>query len=214
MLKRLIKGYSKKNEEEQLFQEFLEQKPVFSQFVEYLKLGTHLPALHIVKQNNIRKLQKEYGLTTFVETGTFMGDMVEAQRTCFNKIYSVELSKDLYHQAVERFAEFPHIKIIQGDSGVILKDLLKEINEPALFWLDGHYSAGITAKGDKNTPIEEELSAILNQKHDHIILIDDARLFIGEGDYPTIDEISSFVLGQDARRMVCVADDIIRVLVK
>lgn len=210
MLRRLIR----KNEEKKLFQEFLEQKPVFSQFVEYLKYETHLPALHIVKQNNIRKFQQDYGLATFVETGTFMGDMVEAQRTYFRKIYSIELGKDLYNQAAERFAKYPHIKIIQGDSGVILKDLVKEINEPALFWLDGHYSAGITAKGDKNTPILEELGTILNHKDDHVILIDDARLFTGEGDYPTIDEISSFVLGQDPGRMVTVADDIIRILIK
>lgn len=214
MLRRLIKRFTKKKEEKILFKEYLKQKPAFSQFVEYLKHETHLPTLHIVKQNNIRKLQKDHGLTTFVETGTFMGDMVEAQRTYFKKLYSIELGKDLYNQAVARFNKYPHIKIIHGDSGVILNDLLREIHEPALFWLDGHYSAGITAKGDKNTPIMEELRTILSQKYDHVILIDDARLFIGEGDYPTIDEISSFVLGQDPRRMISVADDIIRILIR
>lgn len=214
MLRRLIKGYKRKREEKRLFQEFLKQKPVFSQFTEYLKHETHLPALHIVKQNNIRKFQRDYGLTTFVETGTFLGDMVEAQKRDFRKIYSIELGEDLYNQAVERFNKYPHIKLLHGDSGVVLKDLLREINEPALFWLDGHYSAGITAKSGKNTPIMEELGAILSQKYDHIILIDDARLFIGEGDYPTIDELSSFVTGLDSRRKISVADDIIRVLIR
>ena len=54
--------------------------------------------------------------------------------------------------------------IVQGDSGKVLSEILLEINEPAIFWLDGHYTAGITARGVKECPIFEELDCIFNTK--------------------------------------------------
>jgi hypothetical protein len=88
---------------------------------------------------------------------------------------------------------------------------MQGINEPAIFWLDGHYSAGITAKGDKECPIFEELNAILNKNEfNHILLIDDARCFIGEGDYPTIEELTNYVKTKDKSYQVVVEHDIIR----
>ena len=81
----------------------------------------------------------------------------------------------------ERFKNDTNIRIIQGDSGKVLSDILKDIREQAIFWLDGHYSAGITSKGEKDCPIFEELNAILeNQKYNHVLLIDDARCFNGQ----------------------------------
>ena len=37
------------------------------------------------------------------------------------------------------------ISIIQGDSGKILNSITNKLKKPAIFWLDGHYSSGITA---------------------------------------------------------------------
>jgi len=57
-----------------------------------------------------------------------------------------------------------------------LPDLLKEIDEPATFWLDGHHSAGDTAFGDYRAPLIQELDAIKNHPiKNHTILIDDMR---------------------------------------
>ena len=70
----------------------------------------------------------------------------------FKRIYSIELSEDLFNMAKKRFRNNSHIKIIQGDSGDVLKNVLIEITEPGIFWLDGHYSAGITVKGKKGMP--------------------------------------------------------------
>ena len=55
-----------------------------------------------------------------------------------------------------------NVELLHGDSGTELGNVMNKINQPALFWLDGHYSAGVTAKGDKDTPIYEELVCILN----------------------------------------------------
>ena len=183
----------------------------FDQFIDYLDFNTDLPGLHIIKQNNIHKYRKEYNFDILVETGTYFGDMVEAQRTFFKKVYSIELGEELYAKAVERFKGCPNVKIIQGDSGVMLKTVLDDIDAPALFWLDGHYSSGITAKADKTTPILKELETILNSKIYHGILVDDARLFTGKDDYPSLDEICAFVKSKDPSRIVAVSDDIIRI---
>ena len=107
---------------------------------------------------------------------------------------------------------YPHINILRGDSSKVLPIILSKIDKPALFWLDGHYSAGITAKGDLNTPILKELKLILNHKiKKNIILIDDARCFVGKDDYPTIAELESFVKKINPNLSFKNEDDIIRI---
>lgn len=72
----------------------------------------------------------------------------------------------------------------------MLPTLLSELREPALFWLDGRYSAGFRARGTKDIPISTELDLILNHSvAEHVVLIDDARYFDRTGDYPPLDEL-------------------------
>lgn len=194
------------------FQQYLKNKEAVDQYLEYLSWETHLPVAHVVKQNNIRQYQQKYQFQVFVETGTFLGDMVEAQKTQFSKVISVELGEDLYQKALRRFQHDPHVTLLQGDSGVRLKEVVASLDEPALFWLDGHYSAGITAKADKNTPVLEELKTIFSSALPHGILIDDARHFVGQDDYPSIDELCFLVKEHAPQRKVEVADDIIRIM--
>src|SRR5687768_9533730 len=102
--------------------------------------GNPIPPPHIVKQITITGYQKKYSISTLVETGTYLGDMVEAQKKRFRKIISIELSVDLYEKAKQRFVKDKNVRIVQGDSGEALPGILKEITERAIFWLDGHYS--------------------------------------------------------------------------
>jgi hypothetical protein len=170
-----------------------------------------LPPPHIVKQKAIEEFREKFQINILVETGTYLGDMVEAQRTSFEKIYSIELSEKLFNRAVKRFKDNSHITILQGDSGVVLNKLITEIDQPALFWLDGHYSGGITAKAEKECPVPEELDTILKSSLPHIILIDDARLFNGTQDYPTIEEIKNMINKRDDSYLLEIKDDIIRI---
>jgi hypothetical protein len=99
-----------------------------------------------------------------------------------------------------------------GNSSKVLPKIIKEIEEPCLFWLDAHYSEGITVKGDKETPIMEELNHIFSHSiKDHVILIDDARCFTGINDYPSIEELKHFVLNKFPKHRFNVKDDIIRI---
>jgi len=99
---------------------------------------------------------------------------------------------------------------------------LTDLESPVLFWLDGHYSSEFfykeelirTAKGEKDTPIEEELDIILRSSVEAIILIDDARLFNGKNHYPTIKAIKKKVKSYKMDGKVFVKKDIIHIIPK
>lgn len=190
---------------------FLKIRSDRRQFKEWINIGKPVPPPHFVKQLAIKDYKTKYDYDTFVETGTLWGDMVQAQKKYFDEIISIELNEKLSVKAQKRFKKDRNVRIIQGDSGKVLVDVIKEINGPAIFWLDGHYSGGQTSKGDKECPIIEELEAILTDKRFiHIFLIDDARLFNGSNDYPTIEELTNFLQKKDNRYRLEIKDDIMR----
>ncbi|MCF6290846.1 MAG: hypothetical protein L3J03_07615 [Desulfobacterales bacterium] len=160
----------------------------------------------------MKEYARKFNLPILIETGTYHGEMVLAMKNVFRDIFSIELQAELYSNAVNKFSKYKHIRIIQGDSTVELNKILQEIREPCLFWLDGHYSAGETAKGEKETPIMEELEQIFSSYHKgHVILIDDAREFVGENDYPTLSALEAFVSERRPDSTFEVEDDIIRI---
>ena len=184
-------------------------------FDEWQKMGSPVPPPHLVKQLIIQEYQQKSGYKVLVETGTFLGDMVEAQKTKFKTVISIELDVDLFKKAKEKFKEDKNVMLMQGDSGKVLPEILKDINEPAIFWLDGHYCAGVTAKGDKECPIFEELDAIFDSKKlDHILLIDDARLFNGERSYPTEEKLTDYIKSKNEKYIFQSKHDIIRYIIE
>jgi hypothetical protein len=185
-----------------------------SEVAEWERRARPAPPPHLVKQKVLRRYADQYGLRVLVETGTYLGDMVEAQKRYFDRVYSIELSEELFRKTKQRFASERHITLIHGDSGKALEGVMKELTQPALFWLDGHYSAGITAKGETDTPVCEELKHILNARPlDHVIIIDDARLFGSDPTYPTIEELREFV-GSKRESIITIEDDSIRIVLR
>lgn len=173
--------------------------------------GRPPPPPHLVKRRIVVQYGRRYHVRILIETGTYQGDMVHGCRKQFKRIVSIELDHRLYQDACRRFASDRHIEIHQGDSAKLLPKVIEGVSEPCLFWLDGHYSAGITARGDRNTPIMDELSAICEHPIDgHVILIDDARCFTGGEDYPTVDEVRDFVSSRKSDYEFALDLDIIR----
>ena len=130
----------------------------------------------------------------------------------FERIYSIELSAELVARTRRRFAHCPHIELIEGDSGKELGYLLQRIDQPALFYLDSHFSGGETVKGQTETPILTELEHILaSPDRGHVILIDDARYFGTNSDYPTLPQLMEFVAARRANREIRVRNDSIRI---
>jgi len=172
--------------------------------------GRSGPPPHIIKQRIISDAGAAHGCKTLIETGTYLGDMVDAQLKNFDAIISIELSQDLHAKAQQRFARHRHVSIRQGDSGKVLHEIVPSLKNKTLFWLDGHYSAGFTAKGDRDCPIIEELDAILASPLTHVILIDDAHCFTGHGDYPTIREVEAIILAKRPGSTFETKDNIMR----
>ena len=147
-----------------------------------------------MKSEIIKEYAHKFSVDILIETGTYLGWMPFTTRNVFKQIYSIELDNYLYIKAKKRLSDISNIHILQGDSSKILPDLLKLVTQPCLFWLDAHYSGGISAKSDLKTPIFEKLKHIFNHfVKNHVILIDDARLFICQEDYPTIDNLKKFI---------------------
>jgi hypothetical protein len=182
------------------------------ELMKWYRNGTPAPPPHIVKQRTLRRFADRFGLMILVETGTYLGDMVEAMKGAFDQIYSIELSDELYDNAKDRFKDEKNVELIHGDSGTELGKLMHRIDRPALFWLDAHYSAGVTAKGDEDTAIYGELTHIFGAEYrGHVIVIDDARCFGTNPGYPSIEELSKFIKSKSSNVSITIEEDSIRI---
>lgn len=181
-----------------------------STYRRWCETGRTLPPPHIVKQKAIKAYAHLHNTRILIETGTYYGHMVEAMLPNFDHIYSIELSPELCELARKKFKHDRNVTILQGDSGNVLPRLLKSISEPCLFWLDGHYSGGVTVKGDKETPIREELNCILSHSiKEHVIMVDDISDFGKKQDYPLPKELREIAESHGCRWAIF--DDIGRI---
>lgn len=171
------------------FQELIRNK----MYHNWEKNGKSIPPPQVVKLFKIRELQKKYDCKLFIETGTYKGDMIYALKNDFEQLITVELSEQYHQKAVEKFRNDKHINLLLGDSGILMPKIIKDIKVKTLFWLDGHFSSGNTAKGELDCPIFGELDAIFSSPLKHVLLIDDARYFNGTSDYPTIEGLKSYI---------------------
>jgi len=178
------------------------------------KEGQPPPPPREIKVRTIKFLNKKYPSKCFIETGTYLGDTTFDLRNSFEFLHTIELSNELYLNAREKFKNHNNIQVLNGDSGIVINELLDKItNSRILFWLDGHYSEGITAKSELVTPILKELISI--REHEvkiginHIILIDDAHLFTGSDDYPELSVFLDFCKQKFPMRVIEIINNII-----
>jgi hypothetical protein len=127
----------------------------------------------------LRRYAAKYGNGIFIETGSFMGDGIQAALDAgFQNILSVELAPYHCDHCLRRFKNEKAVNLRLGDSGVILVEVARNLQQRAVFWLDGHYSGGGTAKGIDISPLMRELDAIKHSpRKDHVILIDDTQFY-------------------------------------
>ena len=129
----------------------------------------------------------------WIETGTFRGETTAFLAEKFPSVHTIEPGLDLFNKATAKF-QGKEVYLYNDVSEKVLPDLLPKLNGEINFWLDGHYSAGITFKGDADCPVEDELKAISENLGNYskiTILIDDVRCFlpvsVHYADYPSID---------------------------
>lgn len=170
---------------------------------------------HVNKIEKILAAKHLFNIDTFIETGTYLGVTTNYMSRHFSDLYSIELNKELALEAKKYFKNKKHINILQGDSGHIIENIVKVNKFKKLFWLDAHYSAGITASSSDfgDTPISKEIEIVLNYwVPESVVLIDDARLFIGKNGYPTIADLTQFILSKKLDLKVFIDRDIIHIL--
>lgn len=149
-----------------------------------------------LEKSFLEQLKDIAGADSFVETGTYLGDTVEAVREMFGSVVSIELSEELMKRARQRFEHHSNVKILHGDSAGMLAEGLRGLgNKPALIWLDAHFSGVGTSKSHLgNTPILDEIEVVERSgRTSDVILIDDARMFapVAEG-FLTHDAVGGY----------------------
>lgn len=198
----------------------LKQSPFYATFKQlghypdywYWKLrGEPRRIPHIIKQRAVLEYAQAFGLSTLVETGTYYGEMIAAVVERFRKIYSVEIDPELAKRAQQRFRTYSQVEIIQGDSQMVVPELLQRLNERCLFWLDAGYCGWIGEVGNRNR-LGSEFAAILNDRiPDHVILMDDADGIRDEQALPMLPKVIAAIESDYPNRRVEVARNIIRI---
>ena len=155
-------------------------------------------------------------ISTFVETGTNKGETSVWASGVFDRVVTIEASELLYRAAVKQYHGIGNIEFLFGDCRLRLVDVVASLTSPALFWLDAHWCGNSTFGKSAECPVLDELSAINSSAHGHVILIDDARLFLAppppphEADHwPTIANICETLDRGTAKRHISVFRDVI-----
>ena len=125
----------------------------------------------------IRSLAEAVGADTFVETGTFLGKTARWASGAFERVITVEGSEKLYAEAVEEHADLENVRFLHGASEDVLGDVVAELEEPAIFWLDAHWCGGTTYGAEHECPVLDEIRIVNGSPLEHVVLIDDARFF-------------------------------------
>lgn len=136
----------------------------------------------------------------FVETGSGRGDTTARLAAVTPHVVTIERFEECYIDTVERIRTdgLGNVTPLFGDSPAMLSMALHLIDGPALFFLDAHWIEGPPQPPDA-CPVLEELAALLaprwrpNRMED-IIVIDDARLFGVEDNWPTRADIIDTVI--------------------
>jgi tetratricopeptide (TPR) repeat protein len=173
-----------------------------------------------LKKELLQNIQEAFRCQIFIETGTLYGQTSEKAAQIFPEVHTIELSEPLYRRALEIFQSKKKVSVYHGDSGNLLPHLLKKLQGRIVFWLDGHFSGGETARAEKDTPIIDELKAIKESGMiDSVIMIDDLRNYdsffpqfssrSAIQDYPPIKVLYDYITSINHRYEFAVIGDIL-----
>lgn len=175
-------------------------------------MGLIYPGVHSVI---VRQILENFTVENFVETGTYIGDTARWASDNFRHVFTIERSKPLWQEARDKYKETENIEFILGDSAEVLRDLVPRLNGTTIFWLDAHWSGGLTYGEGDECALLKELEAIFESTKDNFVLIDDARLFLLPpprphiaSQWPDLGQIMRIVEKHDGQYTV-VMDDVI-----
>ena len=160
-----------------IYRRFHQQFPLYY----WVTQGFQVPCPNPVKW---KLLLRHGGRGIWIETGTYLGDTTLFLDGKSKKVITIEPSLELFNSAKERFKGYKNIEIVNSDSenclGGIVSNLGNLSGEEISFWLDGHFSEGLTFQGIQDTPVIFELNTIsqlFDTPNNIVIFVDDVRCF-------------------------------------
>lgn len=150
----------------------------YQDYKPWSKRGFAPPSPHFIKLNVL--LRNGLDGAVWVETGTHTGTTTRVLSTVAKHVYSIEPEPTFFSRAAKMFANVSNVTIVRGLSEEIFPDLLPTLKGDVCFWLDGHYSGGVTFKGPQDTPIMDELAAIERNSGNMnrvVVMVDDMHCF-------------------------------------
>lgn len=170
-----------------------------------------------IPMEDAKYLRQMMGLTVAVEGGTYLGETAKSLSEIFEQVYTIENSDQMFVQAQENIAGIGNISLLKGDTRAHLPEILMT-EDNILFWLDAHWSGGVTYGEQDECPLIDELGTIFQSEKICAILIDDARLFMApppsphnEKSWPSVADISAAI---PADWDVIIYDDVIYITPK
>ena len=124
-----------------------------------------------LRRFNIQEILDNYHCSTLIETGTGSGDSLDyCSAFNFKKLFSIEIIKDVYDDAIKKFSHDQRIRLLNATSCEAFRDIIPSLDEDdiVLFWLDAHFPGvfcGYAHPDDEKDedirlPLEKELELI------------------------------------------------------
>lgn len=166
--------------------------------------------------------QHHHELNVAVESGTFKGAATRILSSIFRTVHTVELSEKLYKENRSWVKDFPNVYAIWGDSAEVIPELAASINQPALWFLDAHWTPFYPdASREQPFPLWAELEALSKREFADLILVDDVHAMgrSGWGPSPPEGVVENWMntcqqsilasLGERVRRSVIESDMVV-----
>src|SRR5438445_318595 len=80
----------------------------------------------------ILSLKDRFGLRLFVECGTYRGDTAVWAASHFERVITIEASKEIYETTSAKHGKIGNIKFLYGDSRTVLPTILPSLVEPTI----------------------------------------------------------------------------------
>jgi hypothetical protein len=167
-----------------------------------------------------RLLVRDLGLRGAVETGTHLGDSAVKLRELVPEVWTIELSEYYIERARDRHRGASNVHFMQGRSDAVLRELASKWTAPMLYWLDAHWCGRHTAGSEAQCPVLGEIEALDESPSaaSSVVMIDDARFFIGapdvgfgfrREDWPTFMQVADALRATHPRYVTTFQDVII-----